>query len=119
LIVMPQGNPVKIGAVYKTQTDSAKIRVPKQKKQTRIKTLILIISTSFGESLFTGSHVTIWGIWGKTVLKQREKYTSEHSTHARELEGPHPEANWPKPKRKDTSAKHRGSHIDPRAQMTC
>ena len=48
--------------------------------------MILIISTSFGESLFIGSHVCIWV---KIMLKQREKYTSEHSTRARELEGLH------------------------------
>ena len=60
------------------------------KYQTRIRTLILIISTSFGESLFLGSHVCIWG---KTVLKQREKDTSECSTRARELEGLHPKAS--------------------------
>jgi hypothetical protein len=29
---MPQGNPVKIGAVYKTQTDSAKISVETNNK---------------------------------------------------------------------------------------
>jgi len=52
--------------------------------------LILIISTSFGESLFTGSYDCIrW----KTMLKQREKYTLENTTRARELEGLHPEAN--------------------------
>ena len=60
------------------------------KHQTRIRTLILIISISFGELLFTGSHVCIRL---KTVLKQRKRYTSEHSTWTQELEGPHPDAN--------------------------
>ena len=85
------------------------------KHQTRIRTLILIISISFGESLFTGSHVCKWG---KIEFQQREQYTLENTTRARELEGLHPEENYPKPKRKDTFDKHSSAHMDPRAQMT-
>jgi len=37
------------------------------------------------------------------VLKQWEKYISEHSMRAQELEDPHPEAISPKRPRKNTS----------------
>jgi hypothetical protein len=66
--------------------------------------LILIISTSFGEPLFTGDRVCIQR---KTMLKQRKKYILERSIQARELEGPHPEANQPKRIGNTTPTNHR------------
>ena len=47
------------------------------------------------------------------MLKCSQKYISEHATRAWELEGPHPEANQLKPKRKHTSDK---SEADTRIQ---
>ena len=83
------------------------------KHQIRDRSLILIISTSFGESLISGDHVCIRR---ETMLKWRQKYISEHATQAWELEGPHPEANQLKTKRKYTSDKTRSRNKDPKAK---
>ena len=80
------------------------------KHQTRYRSLILIISTSFGEWLFSGDRVCIWR---ETMLKWSQQYNLEHATWAWELESPHLEANQLKPKRKHTSDK---SEADTRIQ---
>jgi hypothetical protein len=61
--------------------------------QTKDRSLILTISTSFGEMLISGGYVCIGE---KTMLKQREKYVSENSMRAQDLEGQYPKAIQPK-----------------------